>query len=241
MEGSWEFRVRSSRVLTAFLLALLPSCVLDWSGLRDRADASSSGDDSGADTGAADVAPDTASCVPKLVINELKADGVSANDEFVEIYNDATCTASLLGYTIQYSSATGSAPNTSWTGTADDTIDAKGYFLVGGDGFTPPANTKAKKWTSIAFPMSGLLSKNGGGIGLFGPSSKLLDAVAYATLSTPTHPFIRPATLPDGGASTPAPNPPTNQSISRVPNGATTDVNAVDFKVTAAPTPGAAN
>ena len=69
----------------------------------------------------------------------------------------------------------------------------------------------------------------------------LIDGVAYATISTATHPFIRPAKLPDGGASTPAPNPPTGQSIARVPNGTSTDTNAVDFKVAATPTPAAAN
>jgi hypothetical protein len=219
------------------LIAAAPSCILDWKSLRE-IDAGA-GTDAQAD-GGVDAPPDTSGCNPKLVINELRADGVTANDEFVEIYNDATCTASLAGYTIQYSSASGSQPVVAWTGAADDIIDAKGYFLVIGDGFTPPMNVRVKHWTSIAFPQSGLLSKTGGGIGLFSPQAKLVDAVAYATITASMHPFIRPPTAPDGGMSTPAPNPPSGQSISRLPNGANSDVNAVDFKVTAS-TPGASN
>jgi hypothetical protein len=66
------------------------------------------------------------------------------------------------------------------------------------------------------------------------------DSVAYAPITAPMHPFVRPPTAPDGGMSTPAPNPPSGQSIARTPNGVNTNVNAVDFKV-AASTPGASN
>lgn len=224
-------------------LALVPSalwlgCVLDWNALRGGAE------DAGADAADDDTGADTRPpCAPRLVINELKADGTVSSDEFVELYNDATCTASLQGFTLSYSSQSGSSPLLIWTGAAEDFIEAKGYFLLTGEGFTPPATTApVRKWQNLSAPANGILGKNGGGVGLFAPQSGgvLIDAVAYATISTPAHPFIRPPKLPDGGASTPAPNPPSGQSIARVPNGATTDTNAADFKV-ATPTPGTAN
>jgi hypothetical protein len=221
-------------------LSSLSACILDWKALRGGAD-DSGADDSG-DGGPTDTGPPLEACTPKLVINELKADGVSSADEFVELYNSASCTASLQGYAMQYSSQAGSTPLTIWNGAIDDIIEGNGYFLLIGEGFTPPPNAHVRHWQNLNSPANGILSKSGGGVGLFAPQAGnvLIDAVAYATISTPTHPFIRPAKLPDGGASTPAPNPPTNQSIARIPNGASTDTNATDFKV-AATSPGAPN
>lgn len=217
--------------------ALFVGCVLDWNALRGGAE------DSGADAGDDTAADTTPPCTPRLVINELKADGTTASDEFVELYNDATCAASLQGFTLLYSSQSGSSPLLVWTGAAEDIIGARGYFLLTGEGFTPPATAApVRKWQNLSAPANGILSKNGGGVGVFAPQSGnlLVDGVAYATISTPAHPYIRPPKLPDGGAATPAPNPPSGQSIARLPNGATTDTNAVDFKV-AAPTPGSPN
>lgn len=226
-----------SRALLALLT--LPGCLLDWQSLRNV----DGGGPPPADAGSGEAAREGGSdggCAPRLIVNELTADGVTANDEYVEIYNDSTCATSLDKWSVQYSSASGSPPVTGWIGAADDTVDAKGYFLVVGDGFTPPPGAHAKHWTNVAFPQSGLLSKNGGGVGLVSPQSKVVDSVAYATISAPAHPFVRPQTAPDGGVSTPAPNPPSGQSVSRVPNGVDTDVNSADFKV-AARTPGAPN
>lgn len=230
-----------SRLAALGLVFVLGGCILDWKALRGGAD--DAGADSGQD-GGADASGDSGPvCNPKLVINELKADGLSASDEFVELYNDATCTASLQGFTMQYSSQTGSAPFVVWTGAQDDLIEGKGYFLLVGENFVVPANAHFKKWQNLSSPPNGILSKAGGGVGLFSPQAgnMLVDAVAYAQITTASHPFIRPAKLPDGGASTPAPNPPTGQSIARVPNGTTTDTNAADFKVAATPTPAAPN
>lgn len=210
--------------------------MLDWDAVRNFG--GDGGADAGVDAGDAGAAD---ACTPLLVVNELKADGTSAADEFVELYNASSCTASLAGYQLYYSSAAGSQPFLIWTGSAADTIDGKGYFLLCGDGYTPPGGVPYARWQNLMSPANGILSKSGGGVGLFAPGPVALDAVAYATLTTTTHPFIRPQKLPDGGAATPAPNPPSGQSISRQPNGVTTDVNAADFKVTTTPTPGAAN
>lgn len=180
-------------------------------------------------------------CTPSLVINEVKADGTSPADEFVEIYNTSSCTAALTNYTLYYSSAAGSAPFLIWTGVDVDIIDANGYFIVCGDGYTPANGVHYARWQNLMSPPNGILSKNGGGVGLFNPATNPIDGVAYATITTTMHPFIHPSKLPDGGAAPPAPNPPTNQSIARFPNGANSDNNSVDFKVLATPTPGASN
>jgi hypothetical protein len=211
------------------------SCLLDWQSVST-IDASAQPMDAG-DSGK----PKMDACTPSLVVNELKADGTSPSDEFVEIFNLSSCTTTLTGWTLYYSSAAGSAPFLIWTGSDADTIDANGYFLLCGDGFTPANGIHFARWQNLMSPPNGILSKNGGGVGLFNPGMQLVDGVAYATLTTTTHPFIEPKTLPDGGAAMPAPNPPSGQSISRLPNGADSDVNAVDFKATANTTPGAAN
>jgi hypothetical protein len=229
--------VRFRKSFVVAIVALLPtaSCLLDWNSVKDGygADGSSASD-------ANDSGPKEA-CISQLVINEIKADGTSPSDEYVEIHNLSACTATLTGWTLYYSSAAGSAPFLIWTGTDADTIDGNGYFILAGDGFTPPGMVHYARWQNLMSPPNGILSKNGGGIGLFNPAQQPIDGVAYATLMTTMHPFIHPKMLADGGPALAAPNPPTGSSISRLPNGANSDVNAVDFKVTANMTPGASN
>jgi hypothetical protein len=235
----------------AFLVAMLPaSCLLDWDSLRpmgtgvDASDDVGSGDvttDEGAATDASD-AGDATSCVVQLEVNEVQTDGpLGPSDEFVELRNGAPCGGSLLDWTLSYSSASGSSPFTLWTGQAGDTVGpagSGGYVLLGGYIFqTPDGGVITGR---ISTDVNGSLSENGGGVGLFSPSEALVDSVAYATLTTATHPFIRPLTAPDGGPSTPAPNPPSGKSIARIPDGFDTNTSATDFQV-ATPTPGFAN
>ena len=47
------------------------------------------------------------SCKGKVVVNELMTAGASAADEFVEIYNTATCAISLAGWKLSYRAASG--------------------------------------------------------------------------------------------------------------------------------------
>jgi hypothetical protein len=80
-----------------------------------------------------------------------------------------------------------------------------------------------------------VLSKNGGGVGVFSSgASAPMDSMAYGTITASMHPFCRP---PSGPA---APGPASNQSTSRIPNGANTNMSAADFKLTT-PTPNKAN
>lgn len=169
-------------------------------------------------------------CQPPLVINELQTGGVTSSEEFVELWNGSGCPLSLAGYTLAYSSASGSAPVVVWTGVETDVVAPKGYFLLLGAGFTAPQGAHYAKFLG-----DGVLSGTGGGIGLFAPGPLALDAVAYGAISSAMHPFLRP----QGGS--PALAPVAGQSISRLPNGVDTKVNAADFVVTPLPTPGAAN
>lgn len=155
-----------------------------------------------------------------IVINEVSTEGVSASDDFVELYNKGTCAASLTSWTLKYSSSSGATTPTYWTGMATDSLPAGGYWVLGGAGFTGAKNG----------PMSQSLSATAGGVAIFALGGVKLDSVAYGGVAA-THPFK------EGSA---AAAPPANQSVERTPNGNDTNDNSKDFKV-APRSPGAAN
>jgi hypothetical protein len=233
------------------LIALAPaSCLLNWDSLREQDGGfDASNDDVADDTFVNDVVTQDASdagndaplCNLQLSINELQADGVQGpSDEFVELRNGASCGGTLQNYTLRYSSAGGSAPSQIWQGQPGDSIGPagpNGYVILGGFAFqTPDGGNLIGR---ISTDLNGSLSKNGGGVGLFGPGSSppFIDGVAYETLTTQTHPFIRPA---DAGSAGGAPNPPSGKSIARTPDGHNLGINATDFQI-ATPTPGFSN
>lgn len=168
-----------------------------------------------------DAAMDTGGCVPRLVINEVAPRGpMGATDEFVELYNAGTCTVSLEGWQLRYSSASGSTPSVSWTGAATDSLPAGGYFLL------------TSMTTSYSALSNGRLTAGmaeSGGVGLFSPAGTRIDGVAYGSAVT-THPFIE-GTMPAPGTSSMTP------SIARIPNGNDTNTNATDFQARATGTP----
>jgi hypothetical protein len=227
-------------------IAFLPACLLNWDALREQ---DSGGFDSGGNDVATIDAPDdvvgndasdggteSGSCTLQLTINEVQADGVQGpSDEFVELRNGASCGASLQGWSLRYSSAGGSSPSLMWTGQAGDTIGANGYVILGGYAFQAPDG--GNLIGRISTDLNGSLSKSGGGVGLFSPSLALVDGVAYETLTTQTHPFIRPSNAGSAGG---APNPPSGKSIARTPDGKNTNTNATDFQI-ATPSPGVSN
>ena len=240
-----------SRLALIFAFALAPACLLNWDSLRDQDGGfDASGFDATPDTFVDDVATpdvkdaavvDSPVCTLQMTINEVQADGVQGpSDEFVELRNGASCGGSLSGWSLRYSSAGGSAPSQIWTGQAGDTIGPAGpdgYVILGGYAFqTPDGGNLIGR---ISTDLNGSLSKSGGGVGLFGPGSSppFIDGVAYETLTTQTHPFIRPA---DAGSAGGAPNPPSGKSIARTPDGKNTGTNATDFQI-ATPTPGFSN
>lgn len=235
-----------ARSVALACLALAPaSCLLNWDSLRpldggtnDAADELPP-TDAGPDAADASDGGDASTCSIALSINEVQADGPQGpSDEFVELRNGASCGGSLLNWGLRYSSASGSAPLQLWTGQAGDSIGPAGptgYVILGGLAFQVPDGGVLVG--RISTDLNGSLSKNGGGVGLFEPGGALVDGVAYETLTTSTHPFLRPADAGSGGG---APNPPSGKSIARTPDGLNTNQNATDFQVVT-PTPGFAN
>jgi hypothetical protein len=180
------------------------------------------GMDSGSDAGS-DGAADAGTC--HLVVNELQAGGATATDEWVEIFNPCTTATDLTGWTLNYRSAGNNAGGAdihllSLTGM----IPAGAYRLYTGAGFTGTAMIDGT-WTT------GGLAAGGGAVGLRDMGGALIDSVAYSTLTT-TNNFTETA---------PAPNPTTNHSIARHPDGSDMNDNSMDFVLRTTPTPRAAN
>ncbi len=175
------------------------------------------------DTGIADAGMDAPAC-GKVVLNEVMSQGATASDEFVEMFNPNACTVALNGYKLNYSSSTGSPPTAIQTFTAAHSIPAGGYLVIVGSAFAGDAGVTAIR-TSIG------LAAAAGRVGLVDPTSKVVDAVSYGTVSGPTT-YVETAA---------APSPPAGKSIGRKPNGTDTDNNAMDLQVLTSPSPGSAN
>lgn len=154
-------------------------------------------------------------CAMKVVINELVTNGAGgANDEMVELYNPSTCDVPLGSWTLKYESAAGGAGAAGHTFAAGASIPSLGYLAL-----TPGA----ANWTSGMAAASGQ-------VGLLDDTGKVVDAVAYGTVTGGDYKEKTAATAPASGGS-----------IGRSPNGVDTDNNKADFKTYATPSPGAAN
>lgn len=198
----------------------------------DSATDSGTGTDSGTDSGATDSGTDASDadaaplgCHP--VINEVQSRGVgsdagaAASDEFIEIYNPCSTDFTVSGWKLAYRSAAGTTETTLVT--LSGSITAGGYLL-----YTSPTST------SLAIA-NGTWSSSGiaddGSAGLKDGAGTVLDSVGWGA-AVVTNPFVRKAA---------APQPAAAQSIGRVPNGADTSDNSVDFKKITTPSPKAAN
>ena len=158
----------------------------------------------------------TGGCTAKVVINELVTNGAGgANDEMVELYNPSACAADLGGWALKYESSAGGTGAAGHAFVAGDTIPSMGYLVL-----TPGGTTN---WTAGMAAASGQ-------VGLLDGTGKLVDGVAYGTITGGDYREKTAATAPASGGS-----------IGRSPNGADTDNNKSDFKTYATPSPGAAN
>jgi hypothetical protein len=154
-------------------------------------------------------------CAKKVVINEIKTDGATGNDEMVELYNPSACAVPVGGWEIRYQSGGGVAVvATGHKFAAGDTIAAMGYLVL-----TPGAGS----WTAG-------MAKTDGQIGLVDDTGTLVDGVGWGTVSGGSYREKTAATAPASGGS-----------IGRSPNGADSDNNKTDFKTYASPSPGAPN
>ena len=137
-----------------------------------------------------------------------------ATDEFVELYNPSACAADLGNWVLKYESSAGGTGAAGHTFMAGDSIPSMGYLVL-----TPASNN----WTTGMAAASGQ-------VGLLDGTGKLVDGVAYGTV-----------TGGDYREKTAATGPASGGSIGRSPNGADSDNNKTDFKTYPAPSPGAAN
>jgi hypothetical protein len=186
-------------------------------GVRPRRDASPTPEDGGGPdvVDIPDSTPSNGTCVG-LLINEVQSDGPTSQTEFVEIYNPgAAC--SFNGWKLVYRSASGMSDTEMFYGSLQ--FATQGYAVLAGMDFSGVKNG----------PLKSGLAKDAGQLQLRDPSGQPSDSVGYGAAMGA---FVQ-------GAA--APTPPAGKSIGRSPNGVTTRNNSNDFKVLAAPTPGAAN
>jgi hypothetical protein len=172
---------------------------------------SSSPDDSGLLPG-----DDSGTCTKKVVINELKTDGTTANDEMIELYNPSSCAVPLGSWELKYESSGGGTGMAGHKFATGDSIPSKAYLVL-----TP---------TSAAAKLTPGMAKSDGQVGLLDDKGTLVDAVAYGTVTTGSY---------REGPS--APSPPSGGSIGRSPDGADSNNNKNDFKTYTTPSAGVAN
>lgn len=165
-------------------------------------------------------------CNGKVVVNEVMTAGASAPDEFVELYNTATCAVSLAGWKLSYRASSGNlSVGGLHTFVAGAQIPAKGFLVLGGSAFT--GKTEGA--------LSGAMAADRGQVALLDDTGKVIDGVAYGT-----------QIMTDAGAGTyaektPAQAPLANASIARKSDGLDTDDNSADFARSDPHTAGAAN
>jgi hypothetical protein len=166
------------------------------------------------------------SCTGKVVVNELMTAGASAADEFVEIYNTATCAISLVGWKISYRASSGNlSVGGLSTFPAGSQIPAKSLLVIAGSAFTGKSDGT----------LTGAMAADRGQVAVLDDKGKVIDGVAYGT-----------QIMTDAGAGTyaegtPAQAPLANASIARKSDGEDTDDNSADFVRTSPHTAGASN
>lgn len=132
----------------------------------------------------------------KLVINEANATAATDADKFVEFYNGGDAAVSLEGVVIKRTDELNVTEEV-WTGFSDETVPAKGFFVIQG--------TKKTMSHSLS---SGLSAKKGVKLEVFDPDGKSITSVQHGD-PTAAVDGVAPATklqtgiwarIPDGGA-----------------------------------------
>jgi Lamin Tail Domain/Collagen triple helix repeat (20 copies) len=151
--------------------------------------------------------------------------GAAAN-EFVEVVNAGSEAVDVGGYRVAYRSAAGTSDTVLATIPAGTVLAAGAHYLLGGSGYVGPVPPDQTFGTGMA--------ATAGGVGVRSSDGTLLDSVGYG--ATAANGFVE---------GTPAAAPPTTaspgSSIGRIPDGADSNDNSVDFDVSATPTPRGTN
>lgn len=186
------------------------------SGAGGAAGAAGSGG-SGAIAGAGGTGP----CEPLVTINEIQTHGAAGPEyEFIELFNNSPCAVAADEYELIYRSATSSTNHgVKWRGATGRTIEPWAHLVISSESFPNPGGE--------VLPSGFSLSASGGGLALE-RGGEAIDQVGWGEADNG---FVDVAA---------APAPGMDESIARIPDGADSNDNFADFRVSA-PSPGAVN
>jgi len=182
-----------------------------------------------------------------LVINEVDYDTPSTDDkEFVELYNSSSEPIPLTGLAIVF--VNGLSTSLKEYGRVDLSSAAElapGQYLLVGPALLLGTVADAPNLKKLQHGTSNIIQNgNPDAVALFNTATgALMDSLSYggqvtgATINGATGTF----NLQEGADATTNLKDTATGSLQRMPNGLDTDTNAMDFKLTATPTPGAAN
>jgi competence ComEA-like helix-hairpin-helix protein len=158
-----------------------------------------------------------------ILINEIQISGVTASDEFIELYNPNDSVIDLTGFALKKKTSSGNESNLVSSGSFTGTIPALGYFLI-----TPQSNDDGtEKYMGLAVSDLRYSGKSysvasNNTVLLYASNGDLQDKVGFGSAQD--------------FEVAPVPNPDNNKSISRT-GGVDTDNNSIDFVILDTPTP----
>ena len=152
---------------------------------------------------------------PHIVINEIQTAGNSANDEFVELYNQSANPLTMTNWKLTHKISNGAQSNL--VSTLNGTIPAYGYFLI-----AHPIGYSSNTIKNIGYSSSSYSVTSDNTVILYDQSNLVIDKVGMGT--------------PFESEASPAPQPPANSSIERISHRDTNN-NALDFIINNSPNP----
>ena len=117
---------------------------------------------------------------PKILISEIQAEGETAKDEFVELYNPNNTSVDLLGWNLKKKTSNGSESNLVSSGKFSGQIAAFGYFLIApqiNEDGTP--NYKGLGLPDLRYSGKTYSFAKNNTILLYDPSGELVDKVGF--------------------------------------------------------------
>ena len=199
------------------------------------------GQETGIDCGG----PDCGACpMPGLMINEVDYDavGTDTNKEFVEILNTTAAPIDLANHSLVLVNGSNNTPYATIKLDAAGTINPGQYLVV-----APAAFVVQPGVLKVNTPAATDQIQNGApdGVALVDiGNGTLIDALSYeGAITTVTIPMVGAVSLVEGTVlpMNVADSNTEEASLSRLPNGNDTNNAATDWKLSATPTPGAAN
>lgn len=160
----------------------------------------------------------------KILINEIQTSGVTAKDEFIELYNPNNVDVALGGFSLKKKTSTGTESNLVSSPAFSGVIEASGFFLIapqknsdGTENYTGSA-TPDLRYSGATFSVA-----NNNTILLYNKDDILLDKVGFGSATD--------------FETAPTVNPDDGKSIGRKRVGLDTDNNSDDFRKSQESTP----